>query len=364
MSVVDVAIASTAHDVADARLQRLAAALTARGLRVGLHGVLEAATPPHLPGVTVHTFPRSGLLRRGLRSLFLPLAAGRHARVLVTVDPELTVTGLLWRSVTRARLVADVHEDYQALLRDRAWARGIAGRLAVRLATTATTAAMHADLTTVADEHVPPLRARRRLVVRNIPLAEDVPAAAPPGATPRALYVGDVRTSRGLRWMVEAVIASPPWELDIVGRVADADAGWLRTRLSGASLDAVRVRVHGRLPVEQAWQLAAGAWTGLALLDNTPAFRDALPTKLYEYLAAGLPVLATPLPRMQEFLLQTGTGLLVTSAEQTAITLRRCWREPSTLEPYRAAARKWSAEHLRNADPYGEFARAVAALLI
>ena len=94
----------------------------------------------------------------------------------------------------RGATVVDVHEDYAALLRDRAWAHGIVGLGGRAVAAASSTLARHADLTVVADEHLPPLQARHRLVVRNLP---DLSCAARRrGARdprPRALYVGDVR---------------------------------------------------------------------------------------------------------------------------------------------------------------------------
>jgi hypothetical protein len=136
-----------------------------------------------------------------------------------------------------------VHEDYAARLRDRAWAHGVFGAGARVVAAGGSSLARHADVTVVADGHLPPRQARRRVVVRNLPDLSALPAPGPRDARPRALYVGDVRRSRGLQTMLEAVEAVPEWTLDVVGPVAADDAGWLadwsrRSPAAAAALNA------------------------------------------------------------------------------------------------------------------------------
>jgi hypothetical protein len=126
---LDVVVASTGHDVADARLHRICGALAAAGLRVGLEGLGDPAGGP--AGMAVLARPRPGRLGRLARALALPRTV--TAPVLVVVDPELAAPGLAWRrGAASRRLVVDVHEDYGALLADRAWSTGARRRAASR----------------------------------------------------------------------------------------------------------------------------------------------------------------------------------------------------------------------------------------
>jgi glycosyltransferase involved in cell wall biosynthesis len=358
--VADVLIATTGHDVADARLHRLCGALVDAGLSVALQGLGDAGVGP--PRVDVTAVPRADALRRLARACAVAVRGHRH-RVLVVVDPELALPGLLWRRLRGGRLVVDVHEDYRAVLSDRAWAKGARRRAGRLLISASTWAAARADLTVVADDHVPPRRARHRLVIRNLPRPNDLPPPSCPDHTPRAIYVGDVRRSRGLHRMVDAVLAAPPWELDLVGPVAHADDAWLAWRLAVAGSGRRRIRVHGRLAPARAWSLAHGAWVGLALLEDTPAFRAALPTKLYEYLGSGLAVLASPLPRVADLLGRSGAGLLADGTEQAAHCLQRWVEEPALLAAHRAAAGRWARDQLCGVDSFAALAKATADLL-
>ena len=215
----------------------------------------------------------------------------------------------------------------------------------------------------VADAHVPPGTARDRLVLRNLPYGDYLPAPSEPDPEPRALHVGDLRRSRGLFDMVDAVAAAPAWTLDLVGPVSGADQPALDRRLTGSDV-AGRVRLHGRRPPAEAWALARGAWAGLSLLHDTPAFRDAVPTKVYEYLACGLAVVATPLPRQAELVDGASAGVVVADAAAAGAALTAYADDTALLDAHRAAARTWSStDGLAGAqDAYADFAAAVARL--
>ena len=360
--MVDVSIISSAHDVADARLHREAAALRRTGLSVEVIGLGDPAGGP-AGCQTVSAGGRAGKLARIRRALRLPFQA--RGRVVFALDPDLVFAGWLARFGRRPGgrriFVADVHEDYAALLHDRAWAKPLLKAAAQLMVAAAMALTRRADLTVVADEHVPPATARRRLVVRNLPDPAYLPKPSEPGPTPRALYIGDVRRSRGLQAMIAAVEAADPRELDIVGPVHPDDAAWL-AQWQASSPAATRVRLHGRLAPDKAWALAEGAWAGLALLEDTPAFRAAIPTKLYEYLGCGLPVVATALPRTAEIIESSGAGAVV--GEQTASGTLRGWLErPADFEAARGAARRWARQHLAGPSPYDTLAREITQLL-
>jgi glycosyltransferase involved in cell wall biosynthesis len=344
---------SSGHDVADARLHREVAAARAAGLVVEVLGLGDAHDGP--PGAVVRTRPRpTGIAARLGLALAQPWRA--RGRVLLTLDPDVVPATLLAARLRRRRVVVDVHEDYLALLDDRAWARGAAGRLARAGVRAVLAAARRADLVVVADEHVPPATARARLVVRNTAAGGTyLPAPTPPEAHPRAVYIGDVRTSRGLRTMLAALEDAPGWTLDVVGPVAAADTAWLE-HWQATSDAATRARFHGRRPPARAWELARGAWVGLSMLEDTPAFRDAVPSKLYEYLAAGLAVATTPLPRAARIVTDSGGGVVVPDAAALSATLRGWAARPEALESVRAAAVRWAGRSLAGPSGYDELA--------
>lgn len=374
---IDVSVITSGHDVADARLHREVAAMVRAGLAVEVFGLGDGAGAP--AGVAaVRTWRRPGLVGRA--SLAGRMAAAAAGRVLFTLDPDSALTAYaVCRGSQRRRarrLVVDVHEDFARLLADRAWARrgrGAAGRVARTLVHAFTRVAGRADLTVVADEHVPPAAARRRLVLRNLPDLAMLPEPSPRDDAPRALYVGDVRATRGLFAMVEALRAAPGWTLDVVGPVAPGDVASLAERLTGDPGLAARIRWHGRLPPAESYALAEGAWAGLLLLADTPAFADALPSKLYEYLACGLAIVTTDLPRSAALVHETGAGVAVPGwrpeapdDERVGASVGKVLRDwsahPEAVDALRAGAAASARAVRSEPSGYDDLARAVTEL--
>lgn len=357
---VDVSFVTSGHDVADARLHRLVRACLRRGQTVEVLGLGDAADGP--AGARVRTWPRPGVARRA--ALAVRLARSADGRVLVALDPDSLLA--CWATARlpggRARrVVADVHENYTDLLRDRGWARGVLGRGARAVARGAAAVARHSDLTLVADDHVEPLSARARVVVRNEPDLALLGRPVTPDPQPRAVYVGDVRASRGLREMVEAVAHRRRWSLDVVGPVAAADGAWIEERLAEPTLRG-RLRLHGRLPPAQAWDVARGAWVGFALLHDTPAFRDAVPSKLHEYLALGIVPVVSDLPRQRSLIERAGVGRVCATPADIDEALGWLEANPEAVDRHRTAATRRWAERESAATAYDLAAERIAAL--
>jgi glycosyltransferase involved in cell wall biosynthesis len=358
---IDVSIVTSGHDVADARLHRTAAAFRRAGLTVEVVGLGDKESGP--VDTEVRTLGKRTAKTRLKAAATLPFKA--RGRVVFTLDPDLVPSAAAARLLKRKRIVVDVHEDYLKLLNDRAWAKSWKKTAAKTLVRYTTFLTRRANLTVVADDHLPPLKARKRVVVRNLPDFSFLPEPSEPTQdAPRAIYIGDVRRTRGLQAMLAAVEGTYTWELDVVGPVLNpADQAWLENwKATTGEQVRNRIRFHGRLDPQKAWALAEGAWVGIVLLEDTPAFRDAVPSKLYEYLACGLAVVATPLPRMAELIAESGAGHVVPDAAAASATLRRWSDQYDELLEARRAARDWAKLHLTGASPYDELAGEVRTL--
>lgn len=357
---VDVSILTSGHDVADARLHRVSAALLRAGLSVEVLGLGMAKDAPE--GVTARVRPRPGLAGRALLALTLPWKA--RGATLFVLDPDALLGARLATLLRRRALVADVHEDYAALVLDRPWARGLVGSIAGLMVGVATSVARRCDLTVVADDHVPPLQASHRLVVRNEPDPRMFPTGVVPSEHPRAVYVGDVRRTRGLAAMLETLEAAPDWTLDVVGPVASADQTWLAQRLASSPGLAARVRWHGRLTPRRSWEVASGAWAGFSLLEPTPAFLDAVPSKLYEYLAAGVVPIVSDLPRQRRLVAEAGSGVVVADPAAAAAALAAISGDPEERRRASAAGHAWAASAGGGGEAYDLLAAAVRELSV
>jgi glycosyltransferase involved in cell wall biosynthesis len=351
----DVSILTSGHDVADARLHKVCAGLLRAGLSVEVLGLGITSDAPD--GVTARVRPRPGLVGRALLALALPWMA-RGATLLV-LDPDALLGARLATLVRPRRLVADVHEDYAAMLRDRKWARGAVGQIAQLMVGLATVVARRCDITVVADDHVPPVQAGHRIVIRNEPDPRFLPCHVVPSESPRAVYVGDVRRTRGLAAMLEALEGAPSWILDVIGPVARADQAWLAERLEASPELAARVCWHGRLTPRRSWEVASGAWAGLCLLEPTPAFVDAVPSKLYEYFVAGIVPVVSDLPRQRQLVGEASSGVVVADAAAAAAALIALENHPKERLRASAAGRSWAGGTGGDGAAYDRLAGAV-----
>ena len=344
----DVSIIALGRDLSNARLQRVMRSLKDQKISY------EVFTK------------RGGRIYRVLAAWIIPWRA--KGKVLFTPDPESAIALSYIAKLRRKKWVADVREDYKLLIEDRTWATGSKKVIGNFLADWAVSASASADLTITVDDWVKPLTAKNRIVVHNAPDTRFLPEPGELDLKPRAIYVGDVRTSRGLFSMLSAIEMTDDWILDIVGNVAPADVVQL-DKWRATSSAANRVRFHGNLNPKDSWSFARGAWVGLALLHSTPAFKRAWPTKIGEYIACGLPVIATDLPRIAEVILkEPRPGALVETVNSDVIAMQTAgilnsWAEnPEEFKEVRDRT-LLNVEHWRSAASYDRIAREISGLL-
>ena len=353
-----VSILSSAGQISGARLHRLANVLIRNGYEVHIWAPGQAADSP--PGSIFHsTLPGKGKLARVLRDLILPFLA--RGEIYFSLSPDLIPMTFLVAKIRRKKYIADLNEDYLKLLKDRSWAKGLIGNLARAIAWSANKVAANADLLIVADDQVPPFKAKNRLVVRNYPDTKMIPSSGALDQVPRAIYIGDIRKTRGLHAMLKLAELTPSWQYDFIGKVAEADQEFVKnwTKSSGA---ANRVKFHGRLEPNASWQFAKGAWVGLTLLESTPAFIEAVPSKLYEYAFAGLAIVSSPLPRCIELINESQGGVIADHSEKAAEVMNLWAENPTALIEMRNSAERWAREILNSDAHYATYFAAVDKL--
>lgn len=362
MAKYDVSIIAAGRDVSNARLQRVMASCLAENLSIELFSTGNKSDVPN--GVTFHTVSKGSKVLRISNSLVTPWRC--RGSVLFTPDPEGAIAIWLASLLRRRPWVVDVREDYRLLIEDRAWAKGPAKFVAIFIARIALFASARADATFVVDDWVRPETAKNRIVVRNAPDVRFLPPGEEAEDIPRAIYVGDVRASRGLWSMLRAMELAPDWHLDIAGSISALDLPRV-IEWKENSPAAARVKFHGNLKPIDSWKFAAGAWVGLSLLESTPAFQRAWPTKIGEYLACGLPVISTDLPRPREVIIATRAGATVDfetnemTASQTAGILNS-WAENLTEYAKVRARAKDQVENWRSVASYDRIATVIAIL--
>jgi glycosyltransferase involved in cell wall biosynthesis len=254
-----------------------------------------------------------------LSPLVLPLHANAFVRVLnrrllgVFVRRAASKLGMrhpiLWAYVPQAEALLDVLEPELVIYHcvdDIAAQPGID---AVSFRAAETRFAKRADLVLAS---APGLAERLRALSQNVIYAPNVAdtelfaTALQDGQidralaelpTPRIVFTGAVvATKLDMELLVELARAKPSWSFALVGPVGPGDPS------TDVSMLAAEPNIHllGARAYEQLPSILRGANAGLIPYARNRLTDSIFPMKVYEYLAAGLPVVATPLPSLAE----------------------------------------------------------------
>jgi glycosyltransferase involved in cell wall biosynthesis len=178
--------------------------------------------------------------------------------------------------------------------------------------------------------------------VRNVPWRSDATdrgllhaRCGLPPTTPVALYQGMLQEGRGLEASVEALALVPGLHLAVIG---DGPLREPLRRRAAALGCGERLHLLGEVPFRDLAGLTPGALVGLAPFQPlSPSYLYSLPGTPFEYVQAGVPVLATDLPEIRRVVEEYGVGWCVPgfSAEALAMRLRDLLADPARREALR-----------------------------
>jgi len=131
------------------------------------------------------------------------------------------------------------------------------------------------------------------------------------------LYLGALMGGRGLEELVDAapdfdgadlvLLGSGPLEPELVRRISVAGTG-------------ERVHLLAPVPPDQVVDYAASADVGVSpIVPSCLNYRYSLPNKLFQYMAAGVPVVASDFPQVREVVRDSGCGLVVATSRPADI---------------------------------------------
>lgn len=281
----------------------------------------------HGYAVTVLCPDFEGIDEEGIRFVKIPLPQSRGKRIIRAPvlfakkaeelradvyhfhDPELILTGLKLRK--KAKVIYDIHEDVPRQILTKPYLHPLVAKIASGFMQWYEEAAASKFFAVVAAEPVIYERLkksnRNTRLVCNFPILEEfqnLKKTEIKGNT--VCYLGGITKIRGLFSMLSAVentdiklILAGDFETEELKREAEAHKGYQN------------VEYKGFLNREGVKKLLQEVGAGLVTLHPIPKYLTALPVKMFEYMAAEVPVISSDFPYWKEIVKDADCGICV-----------------------------------------------------
>lgn len=328
---------TSVHRVEDTRiLRRECKSLVAAGHDLALivgHPPTDPVDGVRVVGVGS---PRNRL-DRATRIVWRVLRAARRERADVCHlhDPELLWAGVLLK-LGGHRVVYDVHEDVPLQIMNKFWIPPWARRfLATGTAVAERVAGAMFDSIVAATpsiaEKFPPAKTT---VVQNFPSAKIARSGAGQPFESRThsfVYAGGLNVVQGIREIMRVAELLPQdmrgavagwFDSEAVEREVRASAGWHRVDYlgevsHGAVIDAIR-----------------GARCGIVIDHPISNYLDSYSTKMFEYMACGVPVICSNFPLWTRLVSEADCGIVVDPMDTSAVAaaIERLAKDPEEAQ--------------------------------
>ncbi len=316
-------------------------------------------------GVRIHDLgkpPTNRLKRMVLGQLYVLSSKFIHEATVVHFhDPELLVAAFLLQ-IRGKTVIYDAHEDAGAQIKSKhyipsfvrpvlAWCVNSIEALLIR----------RFDGVVAATPYIGKRLHKRNsstVVVCNYPVIQKQLGSSGPSKASNALcYVGAITRERGFVELLDALnlcddvklLACGPFESVAFEKELKNHSGWKH------------VEYKGIVKRKETQEIMRRARAGVVLFKPGPNHNNSQPNKLFEYMSAGLPVIASDFPLWREIVEGNKSGLLVDplKPQEIASAIRYITDHQEEAERMGANGRKavyerfnWSSEEARLFDFY------------
>jgi len=325
-----VAHLTSVHSAADVRIfGKECRSLAEAGYEVVLIAPHDKAEV--VDGIRIEPVKRNGSRRQRMTVTVMDVwrkAMASRAEVYHFHDPELLPVGVLLK-VAGKHVIYDAHENLAKDILTKQWMNASLRRLVSNgtaafehcschvfdaiVAATPAIASLFPPTKTVLVQNYP--RSDELLSKTSVPFSKRDPAV---------LYLGGIEPLKGAREMVAAMARVPARlqaRLLLLGNITPPalaeeltdSPGWQSARHLG---------FQDRSAVAK---ITSNVQAGLVLFHPAPNYDDSQPNKLFEYMSAGLPVIASHFPHWHELIDRTGCGLTVDPLNPDQIARAITW---------------------------------------
>lgn len=242
-------------------------------------------------------------------------------------DPELIPIGLKLKRLGKT-VIFDAHEDFPAQLRTKSYLHPLAGRL---LSTTAEFYEAYAfkrfDALIAATPKIAEKLRKLNPVTENInnfPILDELSIlegerkepTSGKGHVSEISYVGGIEEIRGIKQLIRAMaLVKKNVRLNLVGKFTRQELSEEVRSYPGWS----KVNELGFLNRKEVAECLSRSMAGVVTFLPAPNHINSQPNKMFEYMSAGLPVIASDFPLWQEIIVGNKCGVCVDPNNPAAV---------------------------------------------
>ena len=236
-------------------------------------------------------------------------------------DPELLYYGLKLKKQGK-KVIFDSHEDVSAQILDKYWIPKVMRKFVSALYKCLEAYVVRSlDAVVTATPYIANKISKHNKNtrdVRNYPILDNILILTKNISyfqkENTVCYVGGLTEQRGISDMIEA-IDNCPSNLVLAGTIESEYQNSL-TKIPGYA----KTVFAGYLAPNDVYQIYGRSRVGLCVLHNTHNHYNSLPIKMFEYMAAGLPVVASNFPLWREIIEENNCGICVEPTDVAQIT--------------------------------------------
>ncbi len=339
MKVPKVVHLSSVHTPFDTRIFRKECITLQRaGYDVGF--VVPHHQDERVDGVRIIAVPKqTGRLKRMTRTVWnvYRAAVREDADIYHFHDPELIPIGMLL-TLRKKRVIYDAHEDLPGQILSKYWIpRWVRGIVAKGAEVVETIGSLFFDgIVAVTPAIASRFPKKKTAIVQNFPLLNELAPSEAVAFQERrnaVAFVGGISVIRGVKEVIEALTLIPE-SLDVrlvlAGSFSPAELETEFRKLPGWN----RVEYVGWVSREGVRDLLKNVRAGVVTFYSVPNSINSQPNKMFEYMSAGLPVIASNFPLWHEFVGDREHGLLVNPLDPADIAnaIRELIEHPDEAE--------------------------------
>lgn len=325
---------TSVHPWDDNRIfNKMCRTLARKGIEVHLVAAMDDIYDGVLiDGVILHSVRKPAhRWERFLKTTRAVLAKARliHSDLYHFHDPEFLPYISKFRTAVNKPVIYDVHEDYPAAILSKDWLPQLTRPFVSRVVGIfEKNVVMKIDGVIAAwpkiidnFKHFP-----RIILINNYPYIDELQCPDIIEANDRQrgcfVYVGVLSPIRGILEMIKAValangkfklILGGNWTSDDYKKKCQAEPGWAYCEYKGyLGRDSMR-------------DLYATVQAGVIAFLPEPNHQYSVPNKIFEYMSAGLPVIASELPMQKSIVNEAKCGVLADARDPDAIYKQMCW---------------------------------------